>query len=349
MTRLILGLFLISAANLLSAQSITLTDADIGAVGSSYIMGVDGSLDSTFSIGGDGPNQSWDFSDLGVDGVDTVDYLDPVNTPYAADFPSANLSIYQADLDGYAYLEYDANSMRIIGLAGDPVGVGQTFIIPLEDPQVIAQFPFTYGSTLLDTVIFDITAAFSAFPGSDSVRYRSTSFQTLDGDSYGDLILPGGTHNSLRVKTVSDNRDSIWVHFPFIGWNLVTDSVYMDSSITWWANSVGYLLCEAVYDAGTVDQITYIDPVIVGQPEPLEVAFDAFPNPANQELTIRRENADPAEIQLFDAVGRLLRTVETRSSEVRLSVEDLPEGTYLLRIRDERTNQLYSGKILISH
>lgn len=347
MKKLIPGLLAFLAAFQVSAQ-ITLTDADIGAVGSSYIMGVDNSLDSTFNLGGDGPNQSWDFSSLGVDGVDTVGFLDPANTPYPNDFPTSNLSIYQQDLDGYAYLEYDAQSLSIIGLAGDPAGVGQTFIIPLDDPQTIAQFPFTYGSNVVDTSIFDIKAAF-AIQFADSVRYQSTSIRTLEADSYGDLILPDGTHNTLRVKTISQTWDSIWIHIPFLGWGPFQDSTYTDSTFTWWENSNGYILCEASYTGPELTSVTYQNPVIVGKPAPANVQFQAYPNPANDQLVIRREKAVPANIELYDPLGRLIRSVESRELETMLPVEDLPEGAYILRVRDRKSNVSHSGTVIISH
>lgn len=348
MKRLLLGLFPLLAALQLSAQ-ITLTDADIGAPGSSYIMGIDDTFDSTFTLGSAGANQSWDFSSLGVDGVDTVNFEDPANTPYAADFPTANLAIFQGNLSGYAYLEYDANSLQIIGLAGDPANVGQTFIIHQEDPLVIAKFPFTYASTFQDTSIFDVSAAFSAFPGTDSVRYRNTEHRTLTADSYGDLILPAGTQNTLRVKTISNTTDSVWVHIPFLGWNLVQDSAYTDSTFTWWANGSGYLLCEASYAGADLDQITYQGPVIVSQPDPTAVKFETFPNPANDQLIIRREQAVPAELELYDALGRMVLSKESKELETTLPVSDLPEGAYILRIRDQRTDALHSGTVIISH
>ncbi len=348
MKRLIPGLLAFLTAFQLSAQ-ITLTDADIGAVGSSYIMGIDNSLDSTFTLGGDGPNQSWDFSSLGVDGVDTIGFLDPANTPYGADFPTSNLSISQPDLGGYGYLEYDAQSLSIIGLAGDPANVGQTFIIPLEDPQVIAQFPFTYGSTLVDTSIFDISAPFTAVPFTDSVRYRSTAVRTLDADSYGDLILPDGNHNTLRVRTITNTLDSIWIHVPFLGWSLFQDSTYTDSTFTWWENGSGYILCEASFDGPDLSSITYQGPVIVGKPVPTQVQFQAFPNPANDNLVVRREKPVPANFELYDQMGRLILTVESRELETILPVNDLPEGAYILRVQDQKSQASHSGTVIISH
>lgn len=346
--RIIFLLSIILCAGFGANAQITLTDADIGATGSTYYLGVDSSLDSTFTLGNPGPNQTWNFSALGIDDLDTINFLDPSLTPYGADFPTSNLCITQGSTPGYAYLEYNSSLLQIIGLAGDPANIGQIFILEQEDPLVVATFPFTYGDVTNDTSIIDVTIAYSVFPGTDSVRYRNVVNRELTGDAYGDLNLYSGTFNTLRVKDISQASDSIWIHSIF-GWTLAQDSMYTDSTFTWWGNGAGYILAEASYSGPVLTDISYQDPNIVSNVKPLALQFETFPNPATDRIIIRREKSTLAELELVNLQGQLMWQGQSKSFETEISVSDFPPGTYLLKIRDPKSGIVNSGKISIAH
>lgn len=57
---------------------------------------------------------------------------------------------------------------------------------------------------------------------------------------------------------------------------------------------------------------------------------EVYPNPATE--TVRIEGIEAAKIQMINAFGQLVKTVENANS---ISVEGLPEGMYLLRITDK--------------
>jgi len=327
---------------------ITLTDADIGSIGSTYILGVDESLDSTFTLGNAGPNQTWNFSALGIDDLDTISFVDPAMTPYGVDFPNSNLCITQGSTPGYAYLEYNTSLLQIIGLAGDPANVGQVFVLEQEDPLTVATFPFTYGDLLNDTSIIDISIAYSAFPGTDSVRYRNVVNRELTGDAYGDLNLYSGTFNTLRVKEISAATDSIWVHSIF-GWALVQDSAYTDSTFTWWGNGAGYFLAEASYSGPELSYVAYQDPNVVSNVKPTDLAFNTFPNPATDRVIIQRDQAIPADLELINLQGQVLRKQRSKGFEVEIPVADFPNGTYLLRVTDAKSGTVHVGKLSVLH
>lgn len=80
-----------------------------------------------------------------------------------------------------------------------------------------------------------------------------------------------------------------------------------------------------------------------GQNQPENVLF--WPNPASSQITFELP-FDADVIQLFDAEGKSVKKIDRpRKGQFELSVADLPDGFYLLRIL--RGNEWQSGKLLV--
>ena len=59
------------------------------------------------------------------------------------------------------------------------------------------------------------------------------------------------------------------------------------------------------------------------------LSVEVYPNPASEKVTI--EGLEPAEVQVYNAIGQLVKTVQSANE---INVSGLPEGFYLLRITD---------------
>ena len=75
------------------------------------------------------------------------------------------------------------------------------------------------------------------------------------------------------------------------------------------------------------------NPIPCGVKEVPQEAIKAlvYPNPAKEKVTI--DGIEAAEVKVYNALGQLVETVRN-SNEI--SVSDLPEGIYLLRITDSK-------------
>lgn len=337
--------FLLLLAFTTRAQ-ITLTSADVGTVGSKYFMNVDTNGGAGIVVGSGGTNMAWDFTSLTPGLSDTIEFLDPASTPYGGDFPSSNLCIFQADLNGYAYLNSTSSELEIIGFAGDPANLGQTFVLPQLDPLKVATFPFTYQDSFQDTSIVEGTFEFNAFPPADSARLRSTAYRTLTADAWGTLEFPGATYNVLRVKEVATTNDQIFVHVPFIGWNQFSDTTYTDSTFTYWANSLGYLLCEIAYEGGSISRVTYQNPNQVSVSSGQLHEHVVYPIPAENTLHIKQRDPRPLLIEIHTLQGQLVKTKRQDGRNLEIDIADLPEGNYVVRLLDKegkpRHSQIFS-------
>ncbi|UOQ70277.1 T9SS type A sorting domain-containing protein [Hymenobacter cellulosilyticus] len=57
-----------------------------------------------------------------------------------------------------------------------------------------------------------------------------------------------------------------------------------------------------------------------------------YPNPASTTTTLRFASAVPRTVRLYNAAGQLVQTIETLTASTALPVQDLPAGTYAVRI-----------------
>lgn len=349
MKRLLLTVSLLAAATLSAIAQPVLDQTAVGQPGDVFYLGIQDTFAPGFSIGSPGANQTWDFSNLLVNGTDTLWFLNPGSTSYGSNFPAANLAIKQASLgDGEAFLESTSNHLDILGVAGDLLGMGSPMVIPQNPPSRIAQFPFTYGNSFNNTTVIDVRADASGFgvPFVDSARYKNVQDRMLLADGYGTLVLPVGVFNSvLRVKEINSQKDSIWVH-SFLGWSLYQDSAYTDSTFTWWNGSKGYYMAQASYIGGELNTMRYEDPVIVGQPEPTAYVYRVYPNPASDRLRIQA-NGKVRQIVITDLQGREIWRTQVVGTAVELDVASLPRGYYLYTLLDRNQSKLQTGKLLL--
>ena len=67
-----------------------------------------------------------------------------------------------------------------------------------------------------------------------------------------------------------------------------------------------------------------------------------YPNPAKEKVTI--EGIEATEVEVYNALGRLVKTMQG-SNEI--SVAELPQGVYLVRIRDAE-GKIFMEKVMVS-
>jgi hypothetical protein len=319
----------------------------VGQVGATFYLGIQDTFSPGFSIGSAGANQTWNFDTLLVNGTDTLWFVAPSSSVYASNFPTSNLAIKQASLgDGIAFLESASGHLDLLGLAADLLNTGSPIVVTQNPPSRVAQFPFTYLDTYNNVTIIDVTADASGFgiPFVDSARYKNIQDRDLLADGYGTLTLPVGPFtNVLRVKEINSQTDSIWIH-SFLGWSLFSDSVYTDSTFTWWDGSKGYYLAQASYIGGNLNTIRYEDPVIVGKPEPTVRAFSVYPNPSRDRVYFDTDGK-VYDLRITDLQGRLVAQHRLSGSHAEVQVGNLPVGCYIYTLLDKNGLPKQSGKL----
>jgi hypothetical protein len=87
-------------------------------------------------------------------------------------------------------------------------------------------------------------------------------------------------------------------------------------------NTVYELLCEGIDD--------------------IELGYNIYPNPTSSHLTIERENAISATIDLYNAMGMHIATYETLENTYEINVSALSAGTYFIRLTEGATSSVKS-------
>lgn len=203
---------------------ITIDSTDFGSVGDNVFIGVDSSTAGVSISAGSATAQSWDFSALDVESVETIQFLD-VNAVPSVTIPGANMVMLRGSQ--YDYFNKSASSLNRIGLYGDILGLGYILELTTSPGDRYMDFTSTYGSTFSSTSIIDSTVD-DVYTGTfDSLRVKRVSVVDSDIDAFGSLVTPGGTFpDVLRQYYHVVTYDTAWGLIPFINtWTQVLDQV----------------------------------------------------------------------------------------------------------------------------
>jgi hypothetical protein len=130
------------------------------------------------------------------------------------------------------------------------------------------------------------------------------------------------------------------------GDNLVSEDLITETSFTDNYFSGGRLNYHvlAVYSDGEISKsynIVYCEKTESVNENGGGTVVTVYPNPAKDKITI--DGIHSAEVKVYNALGQLVKTMRNVNE---ISVVDLPQGVYLLRIMDAEGN-VYTNKIMI--
>ncbi|HET54755.1 MAG TPA: hypothetical protein ENN33_06010 [Ignavibacteria bacterium] len=187
---------------------VTITQSNVESlltVGTTITTYVD-TISTSFDIGSTGQS-SWDFSGHPYQTVIDIVNIDPSTSPVANRFTAGNYATYSTvDVGGvvsesWAHVSVQNNIYSDIGThsivyEGGEEGI-KTITTEFNPPEIIYQFPLTYGSNWSQSGTRDFEIEIFGFKQGFSVDYSVT--RTID--AYGTLTMPDGTTiDVLRVK-----------------------------------------------------------------------------------------------------------------------------------------------------
>ncbi len=358
-TLLILSLFVCSSI-VVKAQ--TITTADVASPGTTVYEAID-TLPS-ISVGtASASAQAWNMLSLATNSTDTLSFHTYASFPNPL-FSTSNLVVKQGWQNDFAYAINSSSSLTILGnhgtvnISGFPTVVNQKFT-PAEQ---IATFPFAYNSSVAN--IYRSKAKFyfghTVTVGGntvqvDSVRDHSTVNKTILVDAFGTLQTPLGTYNVIRTsesKITHDTVDAYVVLFPGFGsWqNAAITTVDTVNSFTWWANGLGYSLATATLNSqGSVKSVKWLLQSPVGiDTYTAERIENAYPNPAQNEITILTDASKQKSVEVFDMTGRKIDSFSITNSLTKINSSAYANGVYSYTIIGKDNDVMYRGKFSIS-
>ncbi len=256
---------------------ISINTTHMPVAGGIYYTATD-TLPGNFSVGPAGANQTWNYPNLNLHLRDTLYFVTPASTPYAADYPNANLALTM-DFSGFIYYRNNAQSFRIEGLAFDDPSLGISKV-KLNPPTDQYRFDIDYLDNFSGSYSWRVTKGFnelspaiqqqiqqSLLPGTtvDSVRatYNGTYSDTID--AWGVFITPLGSYDCLRRKRIENGNTRIeaktcigFPPFQSCSWGFPTDIPNNTSNHEWLTTITRIPLVTLNYDSlGNITRVNW--------------------------------------------------------------------------------------------
>jgi hypothetical protein len=356
----------------LQAQ-ITITSGDFGSAGESFTVGTHTA--PGVSPGSAGPNQTWDFSALITQSLDTVQFLNPTGLPGATSFPGANLAIESND--GLFYFDKSSSGVNTLGGASSFGGVPAVAVY--NPPQTLLPFPAAYNDQFTSSTAFNTELAFPIDTNIlgcvikiDSIRIVRNSTLNTAFDAWGTVTLPTGSFPSLRANSLESTTDSIFIYVPNglqclllgvnepAGWilapNLLIQAAGFPGNViqaasriyTWYANGEKFgVLAMQMDDQNNVESARFKSDAsqLVSIEDNEATTWQVTPNPAGESVNFGL--TQPGLVTVTDLSGRIIWENEVQPNTA-VSIADWKDGLYVYTVQQGQ-KVVGKGKLVVQH
>lgn len=243
--------------------------------------------------------------------------------------------------DAYEYYNYSSNNDRleVKGFGGNLLIPGQTVAIPIpavySSPDVLYRFPLMFDNKDSSVSGFDVSVPLG---GLGNIQIKRNQQRVNHVDAWGELSIPTGTFEVLRIKSEIQRTDSFITTFgalPFIS-NPI--------EIRWLGQEKKIPVLEMTglnsVNGPTWNQMNYWgwNPLSYSvTPIP---ALNIFPNPSNGLFELKFEEAikGPLDVKVIDVTGKQVARFRFQVKGVLrewLPLNHLQRGTYVLQLKYE--------------
>ncbi len=357
---------LLSLASLLSVGAIalhaqiTLNSTHIVNVGMSVEQSVD-TIPGAITIGSSGANQTWNYTSMNQDFIDTLTFSNPASFPGSASFPIANMGLtFSNQPDVWQFLNKSSAGLFVVG----QTIIQQAQQIEMDFAATIITFPSTMGTTFSGSWSGQIAQVFIGQGGIDSARITRGATTSSIVDAWGNLTTPLGTFASLRQNVNETTVDTTWILQsgtwsiidPFTAALIGVEPIAFDTTNTvrWWTDNAAskFPLLEMDYDnSGTVNRVSWqkSSPTVSINELKATSDFNVYPNPAKDVITFATNIANNSEISIMDITGKTIKTITFNTSKQAIDVSGFNAGIYFYTIRDRVSGKvLHNNKIIVT-
>jgi len=356
----------LSIATVYSFAQISITSADMPNASDTFRLSTTldaQGLDPVLS----GANFTWDFSTLVPDSqrVDTfftvgstpflyqVFFNNPFSPSYNASYAKRGFEIVVPQAvsltEVFNYIKNSTSAYDNVGFGANINGLPASVKNTPIDKEYAFPLNYTNGTTSTTSVsAFDITVPALGHYGQNMERIT-----TVDG--WGSLVLPNGTYNVLRVKSILNKIDTVYIDQFSFGFTTPRPE---EIEYKWLAAGSGIPILKMVSNLGLVTQIEYQDdfytPVSVKE-QPKMNNVVVFPNPTKHHLVIDYNSsvAGDLKVNLKDMLGKNVGVVYqnftakgTNKLIVNLAQHSIQPGIYFMElVVDDKP--YYTEKIVV--
>ena len=305
----------------LTAQPVITYNGNAPQIGDIYHFSAD---NGSYDPGSAGANQNWDFSNIPPSFSSTETAVTPESTPFANDFPEANIAFhYTGDNEAYSYADVSTSAMLNDGVGFNP-GDDNEYFIHYTDAVMLMQYPFSYADTYTDSY-------YSAYSFEEMLTHEWGNI-TVTADAWGSVTTPEDTYNNtLRVKSERIFTDSVWMSGIFLYANTFTQTSYG------WYTSTSHTPAISISVTSDGTTASYRTDALGVEEEALtDLSINIYPNPAINEVHIRLpEGSKPDRtIYMLDLQGKQVAQIKKEGSdEFSADISALAPGEYVILIK----------------
>ena len=319
---------------------ITIQSSDLPSPGSTYSFG-QARPNPALDYAATGAGYTWNFSGLRADTHLLSEWKSISSAPQYS-FSCGNWQVWQSLLlkiadsiptpigalrNVYVFLSKTTNHLRIEGLGATFNGLTLTFCY--SDPDELYVLPLRYGDR--DSTTFRLRIEFRPpnQPGTVAIVQRGYRIHEVDG--YGQVQIPIGTYDCLRLKRKVYQRDSVYFNgFPIQS----LDTTYYE--LEWLGQGKGIPLVRATgnWRMGNfvAASVSFQDSTTASSLQAAGQSWVVRPNPTTDVLYLPREGVSYA---VYDLTGRLWQEGPWPADGRLVLSPAMPAGVYFLRLRRE--------------
>lgn len=332
---------------------ITITSADFPQGGDTTITST--TDDFNIDIATTGANSMWDFSNLNVSTqkIDTFYDVSEANTIFQFVFnngftnpdyestyftPWNDVDFSMADQVGLSI----ENPILFKKIASDKVEntgfglVANGIPIPASSDTIDMEYqlPLNYSDiwTSNSYTNLDLNPAFDGI-------FRRYQQRNSVVDGWGQIMTPYGTFDALRVRSVIDSQDSVYVSFGGFGGQWIELPTPTTIEYTWLANGQKSPVFKVTtQDVGGTETITNVEFKDLKRDfaslQSSAVELTIYPNPTTTTINVMADQTILS-CSLYALDGKLLQEIQPKKSQTSLDVSQLENGNYILHIKGD--------------
>lgn len=322
---------------------------DLPVAGFAYTTGTDTAYHTTMLPGG--ASQTWDYSGLINQIPDTMGFIPASSTPFAFQFPGANLAAVNLSEATYSYFTSEPTGFYFNGA----ISPGVNMILQGQG-MLFAPVPFTYNDTRSNVARMVLDTTITNTLGTFLYRYIVNFTTNFIADGYGTVILPNGSYpDVLRLKVTQITYDTILVDPGAGGWVTVDMSAVQKTMYRFFQHGqlASYILGINADSLGiNTDYSEYLTAsVLLGTPDnSVRSTVASYPNPVSNVISFSGIAGNRnAHIRMYDVTGHLvLENHLTGTTGNSVDVSELPNGVYFYDIVTENASP-YKGRFIVQH
>ncbi|HET8859378.1 T9SS type A sorting domain-containing protein [Marivirga sp.] len=169
-----------------------------------------------------------------------------------------------------------------------------------------------------------------------SSRPENSSLRLLDNHYELVAYMKTNENGEFSFSNLPEGDYRIRIEYPGVETDETSD---IDFNLTGQQGEI--LGFEALVEDGSISLTRYI--INVANTNSKSLTFSFYPNPVQNELHLNMENAlDANELIIFDLKGTIHKKFKLENGQTKIELFNLPTGSYILRLQDDK------GKYLIS-